>query len=145
MSLHLWPKRHMFFYHCTVGQNQVVLGHLITHFPTSSGVSERASKRMSAVERASKASRAEQANKRVVRANEQTDGRATGPVHRSRFLAVLNHSAMCFARSFVRPSGCTHVHSRCRITHGMRGRIPPAIIWLTMELFLMKCFCISVD
>ena len=45
-----------------VGQNQVVLGHLIIHFPTSLGVSERPSERMSAAERASEASSAEQAN-----------------------------------------------------------------------------------
>ena len=31
--------RHHFIGHCTAGQNQVVLGHLIIHFPTSEGVS----------------------------------------------------------------------------------------------------------
>ena len=44
------------------GQNQVVLGHRVIHFPTSSGVSERASEQMIAAERAGKENRAEQAN-----------------------------------------------------------------------------------
>ena len=46
----------------TVAQNLVALRHIIIHFPTSSGVSEQAGERMSAAERASEASSAEQAN-----------------------------------------------------------------------------------
>ena len=49
-----------------------ILGNL---FPTSSGVDEQASKRISAMERASKASCAEQANECAARANKQTDER----------------------------------------------------------------------
>ena len=45
---------------------------------------------MSAAERASEASSAEQANEWAVRANERSGG-ANGPVLTSRFLAVLNH------------------------------------------------------
>ena len=48
--------------HATVGQKQVFLRHPIIHFPTSSGVSKRASKRKSASVCASEASSAEQAN-----------------------------------------------------------------------------------
>ena len=59
----------------TVGQKQVGLRHRIIHFPTSSGVSERVNEQVSVVERASEASRVEQANEWVVRANEQTDKR----------------------------------------------------------------------
>ena len=39
----------------TVDQNNIIFRHLIIHFPTSSGVSERASERMSAVKCTSEA------------------------------------------------------------------------------------------
>ena len=62
--------------------------HLIIHFPTSEGVSE-----VSAAERTSEASRAEQANEWAVQANEQMDKRVThwvtDPVLHSRFLVIL--------------------------------------------------------
>ena len=48
---------------CTRVKNSLMLRHLIIHFPASSGVSERASKQMSAIEPATKASSAEKANK----------------------------------------------------------------------------------
>ena len=50
---------------------------------------------MSAAERASEASRAEQANERAVRANEQ----ASGPVLTSQFLPDLNHSEVVLDHS----------------------------------------------
>ena len=46
----------------TMVQNSLMLGHLIILYPTSSRVSERASKRMSAAECTSVMSIAEQAN-----------------------------------------------------------------------------------
>ena len=52
----------------TVGQNQVIMKHLITHFSTSSGVIERLSEQMSVADRESKASKAE----RCERTSEQT-------------------------------------------------------------------------
>ena len=55
----------------TVGQNQVVLKHLIIDFPTSLGVSERANESA----QRSKGSSAEQANDWAVGANERTDER----------------------------------------------------------------------
>ena len=45
----------------TVGQNQVILRHLVIHLPRSSGESERVSKEMNTAERVSEASIAEQA------------------------------------------------------------------------------------
>ena len=69
----------------TTVQNSLILRHLIIHFPTSLGVSERASEQMSTAERASEESSVEQANEWVVR----TDKR----VLTSWFVAVLNHSA----------------------------------------------------
>ena len=57
-------------------------------FPTSSvSVSGRASERISAMERASKASSAEQANECVVRANEQTEE----PMAQYSMRLFLNH------------------------------------------------------
>ena len=56
-----------------MGQNRKKLrknSHLIIHFPTSKGVS-KVSERVNAVERASKASTAEQVNEWAVRANER--------------------------------------------------------------------------
>ena len=52
------------------GQNQVDLRHRIIHFPTSSRVSEQASKQMSAAERASNASRVEPVDERCERMSE---------------------------------------------------------------------------
>ena len=66
----------------TVGQNQVVLRHWIIHFPTSWGVSEQASKRVSeranewSQQRASKASSAKQVNEWAVQGNKRTDKQA---------------------------------------------------------------------
>ena len=59
---------------CTIGQNQVVLRHLIIHFSTSLGVSEQASERMS--ERAKQTVRSKQMSER----SECANGRAGGPV-----------------------------------------------------------------
>ena len=58
-----------------VEQNNLLSKHQMMHFPsaTSTGVSERARKRMSAAERASEVSSAKPANERAVQANEQTD------------------------------------------------------------------------
>ena len=50
--------------HCTMVQNGLVLRHLITHFPTSLGVSKR------------------------------VNGKVSGPVLTSQFLDVLNRSAL---------------------------------------------------
>ena len=72
--------------HRTMGQNHVVLRHLIIHFSTSSGVSEQASKQMRAAERASEASSAKQAS-----------GRRSCPGLMSWFLAVLNHCVLVFS------------------------------------------------
>ena len=55
---------------------------------------------MSVAERASKASRAEQAQQ-VSGASEQVNGRASGPVLQSVFLAVINHSVLGFFPSVV--------------------------------------------
>ena len=77
-----------------MGQNREkhrINSHPIIHCPTSKGVSEM-SERVSAAERASKASRTEQAQ-RVSGASERANGRASGPVLRSVFLAFLAHSA----------------------------------------------------
>ena len=62
---------------------------LIIHFPTCSQVSERTSERMSAAERTSEASSAEQA----VRANEQTEGRVTQYLRLDSWL-FLDHSTV---------------------------------------------------
>ena len=70
-----------------MGQIHLVLRHLISHFPTSLGVCERTSELMSAAERAIEASSAEQGNDWAVWVN----GRASGPIILSRFIAVLNH------------------------------------------------------
>ena len=51
-----------------MGQNQVILRHLIIHFPTSEGVSE------------------------VSGASKRANGRASDPVLQSVFLAVFDHS-----------------------------------------------------
>ena len=58
------------FWQSTVGNNQVILRHPIIHFPTSEGLSER-----------------------VSGASERANGRASGPVLQSVFLAVIDHSA----------------------------------------------------
>ena len=79
--------------HITMGQNQVITRQRIIDFPTSSGVSVRASVRMSAAERASTASSAEQANERM---SERAVEQASGPVLTSRFLAFLPHCALTF-------------------------------------------------
>ena len=50
---------------CTMVHNSQMLGHPIIHFPTSSGVSERASKGISAAERGSVASSVEPMDERV--------------------------------------------------------------------------------
>ena len=55
--------------HC--GTNQVVLRHRIIQFPSSLGVSERASKWMSAAERPCEASRAEPVNEQSERMDER--------------------------------------------------------------------------
>ena len=57
-------------------------------------LSERASNRVSAAERASEASRAEQANESAERTSERTNEWASGPVLRSLFLFVPDHSAL---------------------------------------------------
>ena len=57
-------------------------------FTTSSGVSEQA--KMSAAECASEVSRVKQANERAVQAN----GRASGLLLTSRFMAHLNHTTI---------------------------------------------------
>ena len=54
---------------------------LIIHFPMSSEVSEQMSERMSAAERASKASSVKQANEWAVCACEQTDKRVAQNLH----------------------------------------------------------------
>ena len=56
-------------------------------------MSERASERMSAADRASEASSAER-SELVSGASERASGRANGPVLTSRFQAYLNHRAM---------------------------------------------------
>ena len=61
-----------------MGQNQVVLRHLIMHFLTSSGVSERASV--------------------------QANGRASDAVLLSLFLNVVNHSATAWPKCLVKNS-----------------------------------------
>ena len=62
-------------------------------FSISSGFSEWASKKMSAVERASKASRAEQANETAVRANERMEKRLA-QYSMQRFHIISTHSAV---------------------------------------------------
>ena len=73
-----WPSCEIFISHW-------LLGCSVGHFPTSSGVSEWAREWMSAAERASKWSSAEQANE---------SRQASGLVFTSQFLAVLNHCAL---------------------------------------------------
>ena len=81
----------------TMGQNRKeyrINSHLDNHCPTSSGVSEM-SERVSAVERASVASSAAQADECAVRANNRMDEQ----VAQSQLLAVLPHCVM-FMMSF---------------------------------------------
>ena len=66
--------------------------HLIIHFPTSEGVSERTSERSGGRER----SKLSGASERVSGASERANGRASGPVLQPVFLAVLDHSAFTF-------------------------------------------------
>ena len=61
---------------CNTDRKHRINSHPIFHFPTSEGVS-KVSKRVSAAERGSEASSAEQANEWAVRANERTDERMT--------------------------------------------------------------------
>ena len=56
------------------------------YLPTSSGVSEQASERVSAAEHASEASSAEQANELALRANERTNERVAHYFHRDSWL-----------------------------------------------------------
>ena len=73
----------------TMGQNRKkhrINSHLITHFPTSSGVSEVS-------KRTSEQSEYCGANKRVSSASERAIGEASGPVLQSVFLAVRAHCA----------------------------------------------------
>ena len=76
------------------GTEQPDCGTLKSRFPTSLGVSERASEQMS--ERSGARERSEQcgASKRVSSASERANGQASGPVLTSRFLAFLTHRAL---------------------------------------------------
>ena len=64
---------------------------LIIAFPTSSGVSERASERMSAAERVSKARRVELANEWAGQANEQKSQRTSE--RPTTYICILDQSA----------------------------------------------------
>ena len=64
------------------------MGHQILHFPTSLGVSEQTSEQMSAAEHVSEVS------ERASGASERANGRASGPVLQSVFLADVDHSAL---------------------------------------------------
>ena len=71
----------------------MILRHKNSHFFTSSGVS-KVSERMN--ERSGAHERSEQggASERVSGASERANGRASGPVLQSVFLAVIDHSAI---------------------------------------------------
>ena len=91
------PDHHSHYHHHrhhrTIGQNQLFFWHLIIHFPTSSGVYERASKRPNERSVVHEQSELGRASEWVRDASEWADGWASGPVLTSRFMAVLNHNA----------------------------------------------------
>ena len=75
----------------TVGQNQVVLRHLIIHFPMSSGMSEWGSKRTSQRSGAREQSKQCGTSEWVSGASNQANGRASGPLLTSWFSALMHH------------------------------------------------------
>ena len=95
-----------------MGQNQVILGHQIIHFPKSSGVIERASEQMSAAMR-SKAQQSALArralwNKRMGEQCERTSEQASEWTNTSRFMAVLNHTATGNENMQIAIGHCEH-------------------------------------
>ena len=92
-------------------QNHLISQHLIIHFPTSPGVTERGSKWMSASERASKVSRVEKIIEWAVLVNEQMDEQANGWANSSvltwQFLVVLDHSDLFLRLSLAQMNNKT--------------------------------------
>ena len=78
----------------TMGQNQVVLRHLIMHFTTSSGVSKWANEQMNERNGVRKQSKQCGARDWVNCASKQANWRASGPVLLFWFLVVPGHSAV---------------------------------------------------
>ena len=85
---------------CTLGQDQFIFRHPNMHFPTSSGVSERASKQMNERNGARERSKQCGASKLMSGASERANARVSGTVLTCGFLVVLDHSAMV-ERSFI--------------------------------------------
>ena len=87
-----------------MGQNQVILRHQKFTFPQAREWAKWASERTS--ERSGGRERSEQsgASEWVSSASEQANGRASGPVLQSVFLAVIDHSALFLRLLFLRLS-----------------------------------------
>ena len=121
--------------HC--GANQVVLGHLIIHFPTSSVVSEQASEWASAAVHASKASSVEQVNEWAVWANKRTDEWVTQFCRLDSWLFCP--SVPCLTRACFTGNHCLTTHYHClNLQHVLYSLFTVWILGAGTSILLLK-------